>query len=154
MPQKTVITKVSEFGEENGIRMLFPQNRVLYADQFTGYEPDTAEEQAVFRPSTIDDVFNHYRPKKEAIFLADENGEARYEDFHFSEIEDFDDEKLISQSEILSNSVSKRDTYYSIIRHLERNRDLRKILSDPTAKTVLRDTFKAMLRELTESKKA
>ena len=153
MPQKTVITKVSEFGEENGIRMFFPQNRVLYADQFTGYEPDTEEEQAVFRPLTIDDVFDHYRPSKEGIFLADENGEARYEDFHFGGIEDFDDEKLIAQSEVLSTSVNKRDTYYSIIRFLERNRDLRKILSDPDTKVALRDTFKAMYDELTASKK-
>lgn len=153
MSQKTVITKVSELEEENGIRMFFPQNIVLYADQFTGYEPDTTEEMSVFRPSTIDDVFNHYRPKKEGIFLADENGEARYEDFHFGEIEDFNDEKLISQSEILSSSVNKKDTYYSIIRQLERNRDLRKVLNDSDSKAALRDTLKAMLNELTASKK-
>ena len=148
MSQKTVITKVSELGEDSGIRMFFPQNRVLYADQFTGYEPDTPDEQKVFRPSTIDDVFDHYHPTKEGIFLADENGEACYEDFKFGSIEDFDDEKLISQSETLSNSLNKRDTYYSIIRLLERNRDLRKILSDPEAKAALRDVFKAMQNEL------
>lgn len=153
MPQKTVITKVSELGDEHGMRMFFPQNRILYADQFTGYEPDTTEEHAVFHPSTIDDVFNHYKPKKEGIFLADENGEARYEDFYFGEIEDFDDEKLIAKSEILSNGVRKRDTYYSIIRLLERSRDLRKIIGDPEAKKALCDTFKAMVAELNEPRR-
>ena len=60
---------------------------------------------------------------------------------------------MIAQSDILSTSVNKRDTYYSIIRFLERNRELRKLLGDSEAKAALRDTFKAMYDELTASKK-
>lgn len=153
MPQKTVITKVNELGGEDGIRVHFPQNRVLYADQFTGFPPDTVEERAVFSPSTIDDVFDHYRPSVERIFLTNEEGEFFYEDFSFGSINDFEDEKLIAQSEVLSNSVYKKETYYSIIRSLERNRDLRKLMSDKEGKEALKNVFKAMKAELTGPKK-
>lgn len=153
MPQKTVITKVNELGGEDGIRVHFPQNRVLYADQFTGFAPDTAEEREVFSPSTIDDVFDHYRPSIERVFLTNEEGEFFYEDFAFGSLSDFEDEKLIAQSEVLSNSVYKKETYYSIIRCLERNRDLRKLMSDKEGKEALKNVFKAMKAELTEPKK-
>lgn len=152
MPEKTVITKVNELGEGNGIRLLFPQNRVLYADQFTGYPPDTAEERAVFSPSTIDDVFAHYRPCREGISLTNEDGELSYEDFKFDCIDDFDDEKLIAQSETLSNSIYKKDAYYSIIRYLERNRDLREVMGTPEAKKALANALKAIRKELASSK--
>lgn len=153
MPQKTVITKVNELGGENGIRVHFPQNKVLYADQFTGYSPDTPEERAVFSPSTIDDVFDHYKPGIERIFLTNEEGEFFYEDFTFGSISDFDDERLIAQSEVLSNSVYKKETYYSIIRSLERNRDLRKLMMDKESKEALKNVLKAMRSELTETQK-
>ncbi len=153
MPQKTIITKVNEQGGENGIRIHFPQNNVLYADQFTSYPPETAEERAVFRPSTIDDVFDHYRPFAERILLSNEDGEFFYEDFKFGAVSDFDDEKLIAQSEVLSNSLYKKDTYYAIIRCLERNRDLRKLMRDKEGKEALINVLKAMRQELAESKR-
>jgi hypothetical protein len=152
MPQKTVITKIKELGEDSGIRIFFPQNRMLYADQFTGYSPDTAEEQAVFSPTTIDGVFDHYKPCVEGIYLSNEDGDARYEDFRFGGITDFDDEHLIAQSETLSNSVYKRDTYYTLINLLERNRDLRRLISEPEDREALKKVFMAMRKELSETK--
>lgn len=153
MAQKTIITKVNEKGGENGIRIHFPQNKVLYVDQFTGYPPDTAEERTVFSPSTIDDVFAHYQPKVEAISLNNEDGELFYEDFVFNSVSDFDDENLIAQSEVLSNSIYKKETYNTIIRSLEHNRDLRRILSVKERKEALKNVLKAMRAELTETKK-
>lgn len=150
MPQKTVITKVNELGKDGGISLYFPQNRVLYVDQLTGYAPDTSDERAVYSPTTIDDVFDHYRPCIERIFLSNEDGDGFYEDFHFSCISDFDDEKLIMQSETLSNSLYKKDTYYSIIRLLECNRELRRLLSDPEGKKALKEALKMMKSELAE----
>lgn len=150
MQQKTIITQVSEMGKEGEMTVFFPQNKLLYVDQFTGYAPDTTEEFSVFSPTSIDDVFEHYRPGIEGLFLADENGESRYESFSFGSLKDFDDEGLISQSEILSNSVYKRDTYYSIIHNIERNRELRRLLGDKEAKNALRNAFIAIRNELKE----
>ena len=150
MPQKTVITKVNELGKDGGISLYFPQNRVLYVDQLTGYAPDTSDDRVVYSPSIIDDVFEHYRPCIEKVFLSNEDGDCSYEDFHFSCMTDFDDEKLIMQSDTLSNSLYKRDTYYSIIRTLECNRELRRLLSDPEGKQTLKETLKEMRSELSE----
>ena len=148
MSQRTVISQVAEIGKEGDNTMFFPQNRTLYADQFTGYAPDTNEEFSVFSPRTIDEVFEHYRPGKEGIFLSDENGESRYENFVFGSIKDFEDDGLISQSEILSDGVYKKDTYYSIIHNVERNRELKRLLGDKDAKKALRNAFKAIRNEL------
>lgn len=150
MPEKTVITKVNELGENGGISLFFPQNKVLYVDQLTGDEPETPEERAVFNPSSISDVFDYYRPRIKEIPLMNEEGESFCEDFKFTSINDFDDDKLILQSETLSNSLYKRDTYNSIIYLLERNRDLRKLLNDPEGRKALKGVLKAMREELSE----
>lgn len=150
MSKKTVITQVAEMGSEGGINVFFPQNKVLYADQFTDYAPGTKEDFVVFAPKTIDEVFEHYRPSLEGLFLSDENGDSRYENFSFGSISDFDDDSLISQSEILSNGAHKRDTYYSIIRNMERNREIKRLMRDPKAKDALKNAFKAMRKELDE----
>lgn len=152
MSEKTVITKIKEMGEESGIRMFFPQNRVLYADQFTYYAPDTQDERAVFCPSTIDDVFEHYRPILEGITLTDEDGELSNEDLKFGGIRDFDDDRLIAQSTTLSNSIYKKETYYSIIRFLERNRSLRQIMLDTEKKKALTEALKSIKAELETTK--
>ena len=153
MPQKTVITKIVELGKDGGISLYFPQNKVLYVDQLTGYAPDTSDERAIFRPSIIDNVFEHYRPCVEKVFLTNEDGECFYEDFCFSSMSDFDDDKLILQSETLSNSLYKSDAYYSIIRLLECNRELRRLLTDPEGKQALKEALKAMKSELTEQER-
>ena len=150
MPQKTVISQVAELGKEGDFTKFFPQNKVLYVDQFTGYAPDTDEEFSVYSPKTIDYVFEHYRPGKEGIFLSDENGDSRYENFLFGSLKDFEDDGLISQSEVLSNGVYKRDTYDSIIHNVERNRELKRLLGDKEAKKALRNAFKAIRSELKE----
>ena len=85
--------------------------------------------------------------------MTNEEGEFFYEDFTFGSISDFDDERLIAQSEVLSNSVYKKETYYSIIRSLERNRDLRKLMMDKESKEALKNVLKAMRSELTETQK-
>lgn len=152
MPQKTIITKVNELGEENGIRLFFPQNRVLYVDHFTNQSPDTPEELAAYMPHTIDDVFDHYKPCVERIELSNENGEISFENFHFNEIGDFDDEQLIAHSETLRNSLYKQDTYFSIIRFLEHDRKLKSLISDHEGRQALKNVLKAMRNELLETK--
>lgn len=80
--------------------IVFPQNRTLYVDQFTDKAPDSDEEREVFSPKCMKDVFEHYRPQKE-IGLNTEYGEIANENFCFHSIEDFEDNQLIEQSEVL-----------------------------------------------------
>lgn len=147
MARKTVITKVLDENGQDGI-IEFPQNRTLYADQFTDQAPVTDDDRAGFNPKNMKDVFEHYQPKKEGIALETEEGGAVYEDFSFHQIKDFEDEQLISQSNLLGNEKAKIDAYNAVIRQLEKNKTLRNTLKDAQAKGDLKNALTALLAEL------
>ena len=147
MARKTVITKVLDANAEDGI-IEFPQNRTLYADQFTDNAPNTDEDREGFQPKSMREVFEHYQPTKEGVALETEEGGAVYENFEFKQIKDFEDEQLIAQSELLSSKKAKIDAYNSVIRQLEKNKTLRNTLKDDASKENLKNARKAVLSEL------
>lgn len=149
MAKKTVISKVLYDGAEDGI-IEFPQNRTLYADQFTVDGPNSDEERQPFKPKNMKEVFEHYQPQQN-ISLETEEGGALDEDFEFREIKDFEDEQLIAHSEHLSAEKAKVDAYNAVIRQLEKNRTLRNALRDQDARGNLRDALRALLAELDEA---
>lgn len=150
MARKTVITKVLDVEAQDGI-IEFPQNRALYADQFTDDAPTSDEDREGFKAKSMKDVFEHYQPSKNGVTLENEEGGALYEDFDFKSIKDFDDEQLIAQSEHMSATKSKIDAYNSVIRQLEKNKTLRNTLKDEAARGNLKDALKALLTELEEA---
>ena len=91
MARKTVITKVLDVDAQDGI-IEFPQNRTLYADQFTDEAPNTDDDREGFKPKNMKEVFEHYQPSKKGVTLETEEGGAVYEDFDFKQIKDFEDE--------------------------------------------------------------
>ena len=147
MARKTVITKVLDANAQDGI-IEFPQNRTLYADQFTDVAPNTDEDREGFKAKNMKEVFEHYQPSKEGIALETEEGGAVYENFEFKQIKDFEDEQLIEQSELLSGKKAKIDAYNSVIRQLEKNKTLRNTLKDDSSKENLKNALKALLSEL------
>lgn len=151
MARKTVISKVVEENAQDGV-IEFPQNRTLYADQFTDAAPNTDEDREGFTAKSMKDVFEHYQPSKEGVTLTTEEGGAVYEDFNFRQIKDFEDEQLIAQSEMLSGKKNKIDAYNSVIRQLEKNKTLRNALKDESAHNDLKNAIKALLAELEDTK--
>ena len=147
MAKKTVITKVLDADAQDGI-IEFPQNRTLYADQFTDVAPNTDEDREGFKARSMKEVFEHYQPSKEGIALETEEGGAVYENFEFKHIKDFEDEQLIAQSNLLSAKKAKIDAYNSVIRQLEKNKTLRNTLKDEVSKDNLKNALKALLAEL------
>ena len=150
MARKTVITKVLDVEAQDGI-IEFPQNRALYADQFTDEAPNTDEDREGFKPKSMKDVFEHYQPSKKGVTMETEEGGAVYEDFDFKQIKDFEDESLIEQSALLSGAQDKVDAYNSVIRQLEKNKTLRNTLKDEAARGNLKNALKALLAELDEA---
>lgn len=150
MAKKTVITKVLDVNAQDGI-IEFPQNRTLYADQFTDAAPNTDEDREAFKAKSMKEVFEHYQPSKEGVTLETEEGGAVYEDFEFKQIKDFDDERLIEQSGFLSAKKAKIDAYNSVIRQLEKNKTLRNTLKDDASKENLKNALKALLSELEDA---
>lgn len=150
MAKKTVITKVLDANAQDGI-IEFPQNRTLYADQFTDVAPNTDEDREGFKAKSMKEVFEHYQPSKEGIALETEEGGAVYENFEFRQIKDFEDEQLIEQSELLSGKKAKIDAYNSVIRQLEKNKTLRNTLKDDSSKENLKNALKTLLTELEDA---
>lgn len=150
MAKKTVISKVLDAEAQDGI-IEFPQNRALYADQFTDEAPNTDEEREGFKAKNMKEVFEHYQPSKKGVTLETEEGGAVFEDFDFKSVKDFDDEQLIAQSELLSEEQAKIDAYNSVIRQLEKNKTLRNTLKDEAARGNLKDALKALLAELEDA---
>ena len=150
MARKTVISKVLDVEAQDGI-IEFPQNRALYADQFTDEAPQSDDEREGFKAKSMKDVFEHYQPSKKGIALENEEGGAVYEDFDFKSVKDFEDEQLIEQSALLGAAKDKIDAYNSVIRQLEKNKSLRNALKDEDARGNLKDALKALLAELEEA---
>lgn len=150
MARKTVISKVLDADAQDGI-IEFPQNRTLYADQFTDEAPNTDEDREGFKPKNMKEVFEHYQPSKNGVALETEEGGAVYENFDFKSIKDFEDESLIVQSELLGSEKGKIDAYNSVIRQLEKNKTLRNTLKDAAARGNLKNALKALLAELDEA---
>ena len=150
MARKTVISKVLDVEAQDGI-IEFPQNRALYADQFTDEAPQSDEEREGFKAKSMKDAFEHFQPSKKGIALENEEGGAVYEDFDFKSIKDFEDEQLIEQSALLGAAKDKIDAYNSVIRQLEKNKSLRNALKDEAARGNLKDALKALLAELEEA---
>ena len=150
MARKTVISKVLDVEAQDGI-IEFPQNRALYADQFTDEAPQSDEDREGFKAKSMKDVFEHYQPSKKGVALENEEGGAVYEDFDFKSVKDFEDEQLIDQSMLLSAAKDKIDAYNAVIRQLEKNKSLRNALKDEAARGNLKDALKALLAEIEEA---
>ena len=150
MARKTVITKVLDAEAQDGI-IEFPQNRALYADQFTDEAPQSDEDREGFKAKSMKDVFEHYQPSKKDVALENEEGGAVFEDFDFKSVKDFEDEQLIEQSALLGAAKDKIDAYNSVIRQLEKNKTLRNALKDEAARGNLKDALKALLAEIEEA---
>lgn len=150
MARKTVISKVLDADAQDGI-IEFPQNRTLYADQFTDEAPYTDEDREGFKPKNMKEVFEHYQPSKNGVALETEEGGAVYESFEFKSIKDFEDDSLIDQSELLGAEKGKIDAYNSVIRQLEKNKTLRNTLKDEAARGNLKNALKALLAEIEEA---
>lgn len=150
MARKTVITKVLEADAQDGI-IEFPQNRTLYADQFTDDVPITDEDRECFKAKSMKDVFEHYQPSKKGVALETEDGGTTFEDFDFRSVRDFEDDELIAQSELLDREKSKIEAYDAVVRQLEKNKVLRNMLKDAEASGNLKNALKALLAELEEA---
>lgn len=150
MARKTVITKVLDADAQDGI-IEFPQNRTLYADQFTADGPVSEEDREGFKPKNMNDVFERYQPRKEGIALQDEEDGTVYENLSFKALKDFEDAALIEQSALLGAEKGKIDAYNAVIRQLERNKALRNALKDEAVRGNLKDALKALLAELDQA---
>ena len=125
-----------------------PQNRTLLCEKLTADAP--IKPDIVEGLQTIDDVFEHYKPKVEVEF-EDSEGAGTQETLSFNGLSDFGIKGITAQSEFLQNLSIEKEQYQKIIKQLKSNKLLRKTLENPDTKADLLGVIYALIKELQEA---
>lgn len=134
-------------GDANEAFADIPQNRTLLCEKLT--------ENAPFKPNivgglqTIDDVFEHYKPKI-AVEFEDNDGSRKEETLSFKGLSDFGIKGITAQSDFLQSLSIEKEQYQKIIKQLKSNQLLRKTLENPETKADLLAVMYALIKELEE----
>lgn len=148
MARKTVITQVQDV-EVNESIIEFPQNRALITEQLTYNEPPKPD--IVKGLKTVDEVFEHYKPKVDVEFQNMEGG-MKKESLSFNNLADFGVKGLTAQSEFLQELDIQKNEYQKIIKQLKTNKLLRQAIADIESKKALLNSILALLKELEAAK--
>ncbi len=126
-----------------------PQNRTLLCEKLTGDAP--IKPNIVGGLQTIDDVFEHYKPKIELDF-EDSEGAGKQEKLSFQGLSDFGVKGITAQSDFLKDLTIEKEQYQKIIKQLKSNKLLKKTLDNPDSKQDLLGVMYALIKELEEAK--
>lgn len=126
-----------------------PSNRTLLVQKLT--EDDPTAPEAVYGLTTIDEVFQKFRPTVN-VDLETANGESKKETWAFNKLSDFNESQLIRQSPFLNQLDLRNEQYNKMARQLSSNKVLQKALSDDATRLAVLQAIENALKELTEAK--
>lgn len=126
-----------------------PQNRVLLAEKLTNDPP--IKPQVVEGLTTVEAVFEHYKPKVDVEFETEE-GSSRKETLAFTNLADFGAKGITAQSDYLGDLSMKKEQYQKIIRQLKTNKLLKQALSTAETKEAFITSLHALIKELETAK--
>jgi len=124
-----------------------PLNKTLLCEKLTGDAP--IKPNIVGGLQTIDDVFEHYKPKV-AIEFEDSDGAKKDETLSFKGLSNFGIKGITAQSDFLQSLSIEKEQYQKIIKQLKGNQLLRKTLENPETKADLLAVMYALIKELEE----
>ena len=148
MAKKTIITEVQDVEVGESI-LEFPQNRTLMVEKLTQDDPTRPDIAKGLK--TMDDVFDHFKPKTEVEFQ-DMEGVPKKETLNFNTVGDFGMKGITAQSSFLQGLQIQQDEYRKIIKQLKSNKQLRNAISDGETKQALLNSIHALLKELEDAK--
>ena len=124
------------------------QNRTLMIEKLTAeppVKPDIVEDL-----TSIDDVFNHFKPTLDVEFEDSEGREIK-ENLTFNGLADFGVKGITAQSDFLKDLTSQKEQYLKIIKQLKSNKLLRKALENAKTKEALLSAIYALIKEIEEA---
>ncbi len=124
-----------------------PLNKTLICEKLTGDSP--IKPKIVAGLQTIDDVFEHYKPKV-ALEFEDSSGAKKDETLSFKGLSDFGIKGITAQSDFLQGLSIEKEQYQKIIKQLKGNQLMRKTLENPETKADLLAVMYALIKELEE----
>jgi predicted component of type VI protein secretion system len=125
-----------------------PQNRTLMIEKLTAEPP--VKPQIVEGLTTIDDVFNHFKPSVDVEF-EDAEGRSKEEQLSFRSLADFGTKGIVAQSKFLQDLTMQKDQYLKIIKQLKSNKLLRKALENPESRQAVLNAIYAMSKEIEQA---
>ena len=144
MAKKTVITEVQDVEVMESV-LEFPQNRAFLTEQLTADDP--SRPKIVNGLKTVDDVFEHYKPKVNVDFQ-DSEGVTKKEKLAFNNVGDFGVKGIIAQSDFLKSLNIQKEEYQKIVKQLKSNKQLKQVLAEVETKQALLNAIQALLKEL------
>jgi urocanate hydratase len=128
-----------------------PQNRTLMVEKLTDEAP--LKPEIVEGLTSIDDVFNHFRPTV-GVEFEDTQGKSKEEKLSFHNLADFGIKGIVAQSSALKDMTIQKEQYFKIIRQLKSNNLLRKALVNPETKQAILNAIYAMSKEIEQAEQA
>ena len=122
-----------------------PFNRTLLVEKLTSDDPIHPEK--VEGLTTIEDVFNHYKPSIDVGF-EDEEGQDVNENFRFHSVADFLVKNMTQNSPFLSDLSAQQVFYEKVIKQLRSNKILQRALQNTDSKAAFIEALQSLLTEL------
>ena len=125
-----------------------PFNRTLLVEKLTSDDPIHPEK--VEGLTTIEDVFNHYKPSIDVEF-EDAEGQDVTETFRFNAVADFLVKNLTQNSPFLSDLNAQQAFYLKMTKQLRSNKILQRALQNADSKAAFIEALQTLLAELESS---
>ncbi|GAA3518454.1 hypothetical protein GCM10022393_35720 [Aquimarina addita] len=121
------------------------QNKTLLVQKLTNDQ--AIKPKIISGLTSIDDVFENYKPAVEVDFENSDGVESK-EELKFKHVGDFGKKGIINQSKYLSDLDTEKDQYLKVVKQLKSNKILKTALADPDAKEALLRSIQSLLAEL------
>ncbi len=124
------------------------QNKSLLIQKMTDEAPFKPE--IVEGLTSIDDVFNHFRPSVDVDF-EDSEGNSKEEKLSFNGLADFGIGGITAQSNFLKDLTNQKEQFLKIVKQLKSNKLLRKAIETKETKEAMLNTIYALIKEIEEA---
>ncbi len=124
-------------------------NRSLFVQKLT--EDDAIKPEVVYDLKTVEEVFEHFKPKVSVDFETADNN-TKSETLHFGNVGDFGAKTIVEKSPFLQELAIKQEQYQKIIKQLKSNKLMGKVLEKPETKAAFVNALQLLINELDENK--
>ncbi|HRH49196.1 MAG TPA: hypothetical protein PLP23_10615 [Panacibacter sp.] len=125
------------------------QNRTLFVQKLT--QEDPIKPEMVYDLKTIEDVFEHFKPKVSVDFENSE-GATKNETLRFNNLGDFSTASITAQSTFLQDLAVQQEQYQKIIKQLKTNKLMKMVIENADAKNAFLNAMQALIQELDDNK--
>lgn len=126
-----------------------PQNRTLVVEKLTDNDP--VKPEIIGGLTTIEAVFEHFKPEKEVEFQNMEGASSK-ETLRFAGLEDFGIKGITNQSSFLQGLTNEKNQYDKFLKQIKTNKVLMSVLNDATLRSEYLNALNSMIQELEDAK--